>query len=217
MNPKVDAYLSTVTKWQDEIVRLRAIVLSCGLTEEFKWRQPCYMLEKGIVLLISPFKEYCALAFFKGSLLKDPNGILVSPGENSQSMRQIRFTNAQEIGELEPVVKSYIQQAIEIEKAGLKVQKNPTIAIPEEFQNKLDETPALKTAFEALTPGRQRGYAMYFSQPKQPRTREARIEKCLPQILAGKGLDNDYRSNEAIIWLERSVARQSEKMSEGME
>jgi len=194
MNPKVDDYLSTVTKWQDEMVRLRTIVLDCGLSEEFKWHQPCYTFDNGIVVLISAFKDYCALAFFKGALLKDAKGILVSPGENSQSMRQIRFTDVQQIVEMGPVLKSYIQQAIETEKAGLKVQKNPEIAIPEEFQNRLDKNPALKAAFDALTPGRRRAYVMHFSQSKQSKTRESRIEKCMPQILAGKGLDADYRS-----------------------
>jgi uncharacterized protein YdeI (YjbR/CyaY-like superfamily) len=194
MNPKVDDYLSQVKKWQDEIAKLRTIVLGCGLTEDFKWHQPCYTLDGGIVLLISAFKEYCALAFFKGSLLKDPSGLLVAPGENSQAMRQIRFTSVQEIVEREPVLKSYIEKAIEIEKAGLKIEKKPTHTVSEEFQTKLDKNPTLKTAFEALTPGRRRAYLMHFSQPKQLKTREARIEKCLPQILAGKGLSDDDRS-----------------------
>jgi uncharacterized protein YdeI (YjbR/CyaY-like superfamily) len=194
MNPEVDAYLGKAKKWQNEMRKLRTIVLDCGLTEEFKWYQPCYTFQNGIVLLISAFKEYCTLAFFKGALLKDAKGILVRPGENSQALRQIRFTAAQEIVEMEPVLKSYIQEAIEIEKAGLKVQRNPKIAIPEEFQNRLDKGPALKAAFDGLTPGRRRAYIMHFSQPKQPKTREARIEKCMSQILAGKGLDDDYRS-----------------------
>jgi uncharacterized protein YdeI (YjbR/CyaY-like superfamily) len=194
MNPKVDAYLSTATKWQDEMVKLRTIVLDCGLTEEFKWYQPCYTFERGIVLLVSAFKEYCALAFFKGSLLKDANGIMVSPGENSQSMRQIRFAGVQEIAGLEPVLRSYIQEAIAVEKAGLKVQKHPTVAVPEELQNRFAKNPALKTAFAALTPGRQRAYIMHFSRPKQSKTRESRIEKCVPQILDGKGLADDYRA-----------------------
>jgi uncharacterized protein YdeI (YjbR/CyaY-like superfamily) len=194
MNPKVDDYLSQAKKWQDEMAKLRAIVLGCGLDEDLKWRQPAYSLDGGIVVLISAFKDYCALAFFKGTLLKDPAGILVAPGENSQSMRQIRFTDGQEITEREPLLKSYIQEAIEIENAGLKVEKNPTVSIPEEFQKKLTETPGLEAAFETLTPGRRRAYLMHFSQPKQSKTREARIEKCLPQILAGRGLDDDYRS-----------------------
>jgi uncharacterized protein YdeI (YjbR/CyaY-like superfamily) len=194
MNPKLDTYFSEATKWYGELNKLRMIVLSCGLTEDMKWRQPCYTFNEGVVLLISPFKDYCALAFFKGSLLKDPDGILVAPGENSQYVRQARFTTVQQINELEPVVRSYIQEAIEIEKAGLKVQKNPELSIPEELQNALNQNPVLKTAFDALTPGRRRAYAMHFAQPKQSKTREARIEKCTPQILAGKGLDADYRS-----------------------
>jgi uncharacterized protein YdeI (YjbR/CyaY-like superfamily) len=164
------------------------------LTEEFKWHQPCYTFQNGIVFLITPFKNYCTLAFIKGSLLKDPDNLLVAPGENSQSMRQIRFTGMGEIVERQSVLKSCIEEAIEVEKAGLKVQRNPSTAIPEEFQTRLDENGALKTAFAALTQGRRRAYLMYFSQAKQSRTREARIEKCTPQILAGKGLDDDYRS-----------------------
>jgi uncharacterized protein YdeI (YjbR/CyaY-like superfamily) len=194
MNPDVDAYLDNAKKWQDEMRKLRTVVLDCGLIEELKWRQPCYMFQAGIVLLISAFKEYCALAFFKGALLKDDKRILVSPGENSQTMRQIRLTDVREIVEMEPILKSYILEAIANEKAGLKVQKNPEIAIPAEFQNKLNENSALKAAFDALTPGRRRAYIMHFSQPKQTATRESRIEKCVPQILAGKGLDDDYRS-----------------------
>lgn len=194
MNPKVDVYLSDAKRWPDELAKLRKIVLDCGLTEDFKWHQPCYTVDDGIVLLISSFKDYCALAFFKGSLLKDPNGILVAPGENSQFMRQARFTDVRQIAEREPVLKSYIQEAIGIERAGLKVEKKPAALMPDEFRHKLDEMPALKTAFAALTPGRQRAYLMHFSQPKQSKTREARIEKCLPQILAGKGLDDDSRS-----------------------
>jgi uncharacterized protein YdeI (YjbR/CyaY-like superfamily) len=194
MNRKLDIYFSEATKWYGELNKIRTIVLSCGLNEEMKWRQPCYTFNEGVVLLISPFKEYCALAFFKGSLLKDPNRILVAPGGNSQAVRQARFTTVQEITELEPVLKAYIREAIDIQEAGLKVQKMPALSVPEELQNKLDETPALKIAFEALTPGRQRAYLMYFSQPKQSKTRESRIEKCMPQILVGKGLDDDYRS-----------------------
>lgn len=191
MNPKVDDYLAQATRWPDELAKLRTIVLGCGLTEDFKWRQPCYLNEGGIVLLISSFKDYCALAFFKGALLKDPNAILTAPGENSQSMRQARFTSVRDIAAMEPVLKSYIREAIDNERAGLKIKKDPTVSIPEEFQTKLNENSALKTAFEALTPGRRRAYLMHFAQPKQSQTREARIEKCLPQILAGKGLDDD--------------------------
>jgi uncharacterized protein YdeI (YjbR/CyaY-like superfamily) len=194
MNPKVDAYLGKAKKWPDEMRKLRTLVLDCGLTEDFKWGQPCYTFDKGIVLLISAFKDYCALALFRGALLKDPKGMLVAPGENSQSMRQIRFTGVEQIVEREAVLKSYIEEAIANEKAGLKIQKNTEVAIPGEFQNKLEQNPALKAAFEALTPGRRRAYAMHFSQPKQSATREARIEKCTPQILAGKGLNEDCRS-----------------------
>jgi uncharacterized protein YdeI (YjbR/CyaY-like superfamily) len=191
MNPKLDPYFSEATKWYSELNKLRAIVLGCGLAEDMKWRQPCYTFNGGIVLLISPFKEYCCLAFFKGSLLKDPNGILVAPGENSQSVRQMRFASIGEIAELEAVAKFYIDEAIEIQKAGLKVERHQTPAVPDEFQTRLEESPALKTAFEALTPGRRRVYLMHFSQPKQVKTREARVEKCVPQILAGKGLNDD--------------------------
>jgi uncharacterized protein YdeI (YjbR/CyaY-like superfamily) len=194
MNPATEAYFGQAKKWPNELRALRALVLGCGLTEDFKWRQPCYTFQNGIILLIGSFKNYSALAFFKGSLLKDPKGILVAPGENSQSMRQARFVDVQEILAKGPVLKSYIQEAIELEKAGLKVQRNPTTAVPEEFENALDKDAGLKAAFAALTPGRRRAYLMHFSQPKQSKTREARIAKCTPQILAGKGLDNDYRS-----------------------
>ena len=194
MKHELDAYFSEATKWYDELNKLRMIVLGCGLSEDMKWRQPCYTFDGGVVLLISPFKDYCALAFFKGALLKDDKGILTAPGENSQFVRQARFTAVADIVAMEPVLKSYIQEAIELQKAGAKVQKHPQVAIPEEFQNKLDELPAVKAAFEALTPGRQRAYLMHFSQPKQSKTREARIEKCLPQIIEGKGMDHDYRS-----------------------
>ena len=196
MNPLVDDYVNTAKRWQNELAKLRTIVLGRGLTEDFKWRQPCYTLDNGIVLIISSFKDYCCLAFFKGALLKDPNGILVAPGENSQFVRQMRFTSVRQIVELEPVVRSHIDEAVAVQRAGLKVEKTSTATIPEEFQRKLDEFPALKTAFEALTPGRQRAYLMHFSQPKQSTTREARIEKCVPQILAGKGLDHDYRATK---------------------
>lgn len=197
MNPKVTDYLSQAKRWQNEMAKLRTLVLDCGLTEDFKWHQPCYTHEKGIVLLISAFKQYCCLAFFKGALLKDPDGILVAPGANSQAMRQMRFTSVQEIVEREPVLKSFIREAIAIEKAGLKIEKKSTHPFPEEFQKKMGESPALKAAFEALTPGRQRAYLMHFAQPKQPKTREARIEKCLSQILAGKGLDDVSRPIKA--------------------
>ncbi len=188
-NPKVDACISKSRKWPKEMKKLRSIVLGCGLTEELKWHQPCYTFQDGIVLLISGFKEYCALAFFKGALLKDAKGILVSPGKNSQAVRQIRFTNVREIAAMEPVLKAYIQEAMEVEKAGLKVKKNTKLVIPEEFQNKLDRIPVLKTAFDALTPGRQRAYVIYFSAPKQSKTRVTRVEKCMPHILEGKGFN----------------------------
>ncbi|HTW50698.1 MAG TPA: YdeI/OmpD-associated family protein [Stellaceae bacterium] len=195
MNPQLDAYFSEATKWHGELNRLRMIVLGCGLNEDMKWRQPCYTFNGGIVLLISPFMDYCALAFFKGSLLKDPNGLLVAPGANSQSMRQMRFTNVQDIVERQSIIQSYIGEAIAVQKAGLKVEKKTAAAsVPEEFQKKLDEAPALKTAFEALTPGRRRMYLIHFAQPKQSATRQARIDKCTPQILAGHGLDHVSRS-----------------------
>jgi uncharacterized protein YdeI (YjbR/CyaY-like superfamily) len=192
MNPKVDEFTSKAQKWQEEFERLRMIVLDCGLTEEFKWGVPCYTFEKSNIVLIHGFKEYCALLFVKGALLKDAKGILITQTENTQASRQIRFTNVQEIVEMEPILKDYIHEAIEVEKAGLKVdfKKTTEFTIPEEFQNKLDAIPALKTAFEALTPGRQRAYILYFSQPKQSKTRESRVEKCMQQILNGKGLND---------------------------
>jgi uncharacterized protein YdeI (YjbR/CyaY-like superfamily) len=192
MNPKVDFYFTKAKKWQQEIELLREIALDCGLTEELKWGCPCYTLDKNNIVLIHVFKEYCALLFFKGALLNDPNGILVQQTENVQSARQIRFTSVEEISELQTALKGYIQNAIETEKAGLKVElKTPAeFKIAEEFQYKLDKIPALKTAFEALTPGRQRGYLLYFSAAKQSKTREDRVEKYMAKILAGKGLDD---------------------------
>jgi len=192
MNPEVDEFLSKAQKWQEEMTKLRSIVLDCGLNEEWKWMHPCYTYQNNNVVLIHGFKEYCALLFFKGSLLKDPNGILIQQTENVQGRRQIRFTNLQEIVELEATIKAYIFEAIEVEKAGLKVEMKKTkdYPIPEEFQMKLDESPALKTAFEALTPGRQRAYLFHFAQPKQSKTRTSRVEKCIPQILDGKGLND---------------------------
>jgi uncharacterized protein YdeI (YjbR/CyaY-like superfamily) len=191
-NPKVDGYLRKANKWQEEFEQLRRIVLDCELTEELKWGVPCYTFQKGNIVLLHGFKEYCALLFFKGALLKDADGILIKQTENVQSGRQIRFTNAREIIEMEPILKDYIDEAIEVEKAGLKVplKKTEEFAIPEAFQKKLDEIPALKTAFDALSPGRQRAYLLYFSQPKQSKTRESRVEKCIPHILNGKGLDD---------------------------
>lgn len=193
INPKVDAFLERAEKWQTEFQKLRSIVLACGLTEELKWGQPCYTFEKRNVVLMHGFKEYCALLFFKGALLKDARGILIQQTENVQAARQIRFTNVREIAKLEPVLKAYIHEAIEVEKAGLKVnlKKTSDFKIPEEFQTKLNKVPALKAAFDALTPGRQRAYIYYFSQPKQSKTREARIEKSVQQVLKGKGLDDD--------------------------
>jgi uncharacterized protein YdeI (YjbR/CyaY-like superfamily) len=192
MNPKVDEFLSKAKKWKEEYEKLRNIVLDCELIEEFKWMHPCYTFEKKNIVIIHGFKEYCALLFHKGALLKDAHGILIQQTENVQAARQIRFTNVQEIVEMEPILKAYIYEAIEVEKAGLEVnfKKNTEYIIPEEFQNKFDETPALKTAFEALTPGRQRAYILYFSQPKQSKTRESRVEKYMQQILNGKGLND---------------------------
>ena len=192
MNPKVDVYLSKAQKWQEEFEKLRMIILDCGLTEELKWGKPCYTFEKRNIVLIHGFKEYCAVLFFKGVLLKDAMNILISQTENTQATRQIRFTDVDEIVEMEPILKAYIDEAIEVEKAGLEVdyKKTTEFKMPEEFQNKLDENPDLKTAFEALTPGRQRAYLLYFSAPKQSKTRESRVEKCMPQILNGKGLND---------------------------
>lgn len=192
MNPKVDEFISKANQWKEEYKKLRNIVLDCELTEELKWRLPCYTFEKSNIVIIQNFKEYCALMFFKGALLKDANGILIKPGENSQAQRQIRFTNVQEIAEMEPILKAFIYEAIGVEKAGLKVnfKKTTEYIIPEELQNKFDEIPALKTAFEELTPGRQRQYILYFSQPKQSKTRESRVEKYMQHILDGKGLND---------------------------
>ena len=190
-NPKVDFYFTKAKKWQEEVAKLRKVILDCQLTEELKWGQPCYTFQKRNIVLIHGFKEYCALLFFKGALLKDADGILIQQTENVQAARQIRFTSAREIVEMEPILKAYIHEAIEVEKAGLEVnyKKNPE-PIPEEFQNKLDADPALKAAFKALTPGRQRAYILHFSAAKQSKTRVSRVEKCRPQILDGKGLDD---------------------------
>jgi uncharacterized protein YdeI (YjbR/CyaY-like superfamily) len=192
MNPKVDEFLRRAKKWREEFEKLRAICLDCGLTEELKWGKPCYMYQGSNIVLIHGFKEYCALLFFKGAVLKDPNGILIQQTENVQAARQIRFTNVREIVEMEPILKACIREAIEVEKAGLEVsyKKTSEFVIPEEFQNRLNQVPALKKAFDALTPGRQRGYILYFSAAKQSKTREARVEKCVQQILHGKGLND---------------------------
>ncbi len=189
-NPKVDEFLSKAKKWKEEFEKLRTIILDCELTEDFKWMHPCYTYHNKNIVLIHGFKEYCALLFHKGALLQDTDGILIQQTENVQAARQIRFTNVQEINELENILKAYIHEAIEVEKAGLKVEvnKNIELNIPEELQKKFDEIPALKIAFEALTPGRQRAYTLYFSQAKQSKTREWRVEKYVQKILDGKGL-----------------------------
>jgi len=193
MNPKVDFYFSKAKKWQEEITRLRTIVLDCGLTEELKWGCPCYTFQNTNIVLIHVFKEYCALLFFKGALLNDTEGILVQQTKNVQVARQIRLTSVREIVQMKSVLKAYIFEAVEVEKSGLKpaLKKTAEYGIPDEFQKKLDKTPALKTAFKALTPGRQRGYILYFSAPKQSKTRATRIEKSLKQILNGKGLNDE--------------------------
>ena len=193
MNPKVDWFFSKAGKWKKEFEQLRAIILDCDLIEELKWGQPCYTFEKSNIVLMHGFKEYCALLFFKGALLKDAKGILVQQTENVQAARQIRFTHVGEIGKMKATLRKYIYEAIEVEDAGLKVNLKKTIAfaVPEEFQNTLDKSPALKLAFEALTPGRQRGYLLYFSAAKQSKTREARVEKYRKQILKGKGLEDE--------------------------
>ena len=192
MNPKVDWFFSKAEKWQAEYEALRMLILDCGLTEELKWGCPCYVFEKTNIVLIHVFKEYCALLFFKGALLHDPNGILIQQTKNVQSARQIRFTNTGEIVKMRSLLKACIYEAIEVERAGLKVKlkKTAEFSIPEEFQKKLDKNRALKTAFNALTPGRQRGYLFYFSQPKQSKTRQSRVEKSIPQILKGEGLND---------------------------
>lgn len=192
MNPKVDFYFIKEKKWQEELVKLRTIILDCQLNEELKWGVPCYTFQKSNIVLIHVFKEYCAILFVKGALLKDANSILIRQTENVQAARQVRFNNLKEIIELETILKAYIYEAIEVEKAGLKVnyKKASEFSIPDEFLEKLEEIPDLSTAFYALTPGRQRAYLLYFSAPKQSVTREARIEKYLQQILNGKGLND---------------------------
>lgn len=193
MNPKVDAYISKLNKWQEETETLRAIVLECPVTEDLKWGVPCYTVDDKNVVLIHSFKEYCALLFVKGALMKDPKSILVQQTENVQSARQVRFTSLQEIVKLRAALKSYIRAAIDIEKAGLKVQRKSTeeFEVAEEFQSRLDKLPKLKKAFEALTPGRQRAYLLHFSSARQAKTRESRIDKCTPLILEGKGLNDE--------------------------
>jgi uncharacterized protein YdeI (YjbR/CyaY-like superfamily) len=192
LNPKVDAFLGRAKKWNEELDQLRAIVLDCQLTEELKWGVPCYTYQDRNVVLIHGFKEYCALLFFNGALMKDPKGILIQQTANVQAGRQIRFTSLQEIVKLKATLKSYIRDAIEVEKSGAKIdyKKTEEFSVPEEFQSKLDEHPKLRTAFASLTPGRQRAYILHFSSAKQSKTRESRVEKCMPQILSGKGLDD---------------------------
>jgi uncharacterized protein YdeI (YjbR/CyaY-like superfamily) len=192
MNPKVDGFIQRADQWKEEFIKLRAIVLDCGLTEELKWGVPCYTVNDKNVVLIHGFKEYCAILFVKGALLKDTHGILITQTENVQAARHMRFTGVREIEEVESILKAYIFEAAEAEKDGRKVQYKGTaeFSFPDELQHKMEENPELRTAFEALTPGRQRAYLLYFSQPKQVKTREARIEKCMPQILEGKGLND---------------------------
>lgn len=192
MNPVVDFYFDKAGTWQEAIRQLRMIVLDCELTEELKWGCPCYSFEGSNIVLIHVFKEYCALLFFKGALLKDSKNILIQQTKNVQAARQVRFTSSKEIVKLEKTLKAYIHQAVAVEKAGLKVELKKTTAytLPEEFQTKLNKLPKLKAAFDALTPGRQRAYLLHFSAPKQASTREARVEKYIPQILNGKGLND---------------------------
>jgi uncharacterized protein YdeI (YjbR/CyaY-like superfamily) len=192
MNPKVDWFFNEATKWQDAYAKLRSLLLDSGLTEELKWGCPCYTFQNRNIVLVQGFKDYCALLFVKGALLKDREGILVQQTVNVQASRQIRFTDAQDIVNIESILKEYFKEAIDIEKAGLKVELKPTseFNMPEEFKMVLEDMPGLKTAFMALTPGRQRAYLLYFSAPKQSKTREARVEKCIRKILNGKGLDD---------------------------
>ncbi|RAV16704.1 YdeI/OmpD-associated family protein [Paenibacillus contaminans] len=191
-NPKIDPYFNKLKQWKEEFELLRDIVLDCGLTEDFKWMHPCYTFDNKNIVLIHGFKDYCALLFHKGALLKDPHGILIQQTENVQAARQIRFTDAQAIDEMQLILKAYIDEAVEAEKAGLQVnyKKNTEYIIPEELENKFVEIPDLKTAFEALTPGRQRAYILHFSAAKQSKTRESRVEKYIVNILDGKGLDD---------------------------
>ena len=192
MNPKVDFFFDKAQKWQKEYEKLRKVALDCGLAEELKWGCPCYTFNGSNIVLIHGFKEYCAYLFFKGALLNDPESILIQQTKNVQSARQIRFTSVKEIARSDKILKAYIYEAIEVERAGLRVKlkKTEDLTIPEEFQKKLDKKAALKKAFNALTPGRQRQYLFYFSQPKQSKTRESRIEKSIPQILDGRGLND---------------------------
>ncbi len=192
MNPKVDAYLSSVKNWKVEMEQLRALVLDCNLVEELKWGVPCYTYQKSNIVLIHAFKDYCALLFMKGALLQDEKGILIQQTENVQSGRQIRFTSLKEIVKMKTLIKSYIFEAVEVEKAGLKVEHKKTeeFSVPEEFQKKLDKIPSLKKAFYALTPGRQRAYLLYFAGAKQSATRESRIDNYTQRILDGIGFND---------------------------
>lgn len=192
MDSMVDQLVQSLKQWQPELKALRKVALACGLDEAIKWRLPCYSYEGSNIVIIQKFKDYCALMFFKGALLKDPQHILVKISENTQASRQVRFTNVQQIEELAPVLKDYLHEAIDVEKSGLEVElkKTTDYEVPEEFKTKLDADPKLKTAFKTLTPGRQRAYLFYFASAKQPKTREARVGKCIPQILAGKGLND---------------------------
>lgn len=192
MNPKVDFYFAKSEKWQSALEQLRKIALNCQLTEELKWGSPCYTFQGNNIVLIHEFKDYCAFLFFKGALLSNADGILIQQSKNVQAARQIRFTDVQQIVEQEAILKAHIYEAIEVEKAGLEVKFKKTEEFPvaEEFQKKLEEFPSLKTAFEALTPGRQKAYLLHFSAPKQSKTRESRVEKYMPQILIGKGLND---------------------------
>lgn len=195
MNPKVDFYFDEAKKWQKEQEELREIALECQLTEELKWGTPCYTFQNSNIVLIHSFKEYCALLFFKGALLSDTDGILIQQSKNVQAARQIRFTNLQEIKDQKIILKTYIYQAIEVEKSGLKVKlkKTKEFEVAEEFQKKLDQDSKLEAAFKALTPGRQRAYLLHFSSPKQSKTKESRVEKAIDQILEGKGLNDDFK------------------------
>lgn len=192
MNPKVDFYFQKNTQWQSELEQLRTIVLDCGLTEELKWGCPAYTLNKSNIVLLHVFKSYCAILFFKGALLNDPENILIQQSENTQATKQIRFTNVMEVIELAPKIKAYVKSAIEIEKSGVKVEfkKTTEFKMPIEFKERLDAVPSLKKAFESLTPGRQRAYLLHFSAPKQSSTRIARIDKAMDQIMNGKGLND---------------------------
>lgn len=198
LNPKIDGWFRKAKQWQEEMLALRAIAGDCGLTEELKWRQPCYTFEGHNVVIIGAFKNFCVLSFFKGALLKDPKGILEQVGENTQSGRTIRITSVDQIEKLKPSIKSLIKEAINVEKAGLKVEfkKITERPLPEELEAKFKESPALKKAFNALTPGRQREYLLHFSSAKQSATRTARIEKCTPKILKGEGFNDDYKSKK---------------------